>query len=39
MEEKARRLEENIVLDGIIQMFIKQVAILNKRLRAATTDH
>jgi len=39
MDEKARRDEENIILDGIIQMFIEQVAILNGKLRAGATDY
>jgi len=38
MEEKARRLEENLVLDSVIQMFIKQVAIINRKLREAAND-
>jgi len=38
MEEKARRIEENLVLDAVIQMFIKQVAIINKKLREAAND-
>lgn len=33
MQEKARRLEENLVLDGIVKIFIKQVAKLAKKTR------
>lgn len=39
MEERSRREEENIVLDGIIQLFVEQVAILDKKLRAGATDY
>jgi len=38
MSEKARRLEENLVLDGIIKIFIEQVAILSKKTREAAND-
>lgn len=36
--EKARRLEENVTLDGVIRLFKEQVAILAKKSRQATTD-
>jgi len=39
MAEKARRDEENIVLDDIIQMFIAQVSVLDGRMRAGATDY
>jgi len=39
MAEKARRDEENLLLDGIIQLFIDQVAVLDKRSRAGATDY
>jgi len=39
MEEKARRDEENLVLDDIIQLFIDQVAVLSKKGRAGATDY
>jgi hypothetical protein len=38
MQEKARRLEENLVLDGIVKIFIEQVAILSKKTREAAND-
>lgn len=38
MVEKRRRLEENIVLDGVIELFIKQVSILAKKTRARVDD-
>merc|ERR1712224_318314 len=39
MAEKARRDEENIVLDDIVVMFKKQVGILDGRTRAGATDY
>merc|ERR1711939_164092 len=39
MAEKARRDEENIVLDEIIAMFIEQVSVLDGRMRAGATDY
>merc|ERR1711939_345135 len=39
MAEKARRDEENIVLDDIVQMFIAQVSVLDARSRAGATDY
>lgn len=39
MEEKARRLEENLTLDGIIRIFQEQVSILASKTRAAATDY
>jgi len=39
MAEKARRDEENIILDDIVQMFIEQVSVLDGRSRAGATDY
>jgi len=39
MAEKARRDEENIILDDIVQMFIAQVSVLDGRSRAGATDY
>lgn len=39
MAEKARRDEENLLLDEIIQLFIEQVAILSGKIRAGATDY
>lgn len=39
MEEKARRLEENLTLDGIIRIFEEQVSILAAKTRAEATDY
>merc|ERR1711907_239659 len=39
MAEKARRDEENLVLDDIIEMFIAQVSVLDGRMRAGATDY
>jgi len=38
MAEKARRLDENLVLDGIIKIFVEQVSILNGKTRKAVDD-
>jgi len=38
MAEKARRDEENLILDGIIQLFIEQVSILAGKTKASATD-
>merc|ERR1712080_712284 len=37
--EKARRDEENLILDDIIQLFIDQVATLSAKGRAGATDY
>lgn len=39
MEEKARRLEENLTLDGIIRIFQEQVSILAAKTRQRATDY
>jgi len=39
MEEKARRDEENLLLDDIIQIFINAVKNLSAKTRAGATDY
>jgi len=39
MAEKARRDEENSLLDEVIKMFIERVSVLDSGLRNKATDH
>ena len=39
MSEKARRAEENIMLDEIIKIFVEQVSTVDAKTAAGATDH
>jgi len=39
MAEKARRDEENVILDEVIKMFIERVSVLDSGLRTKVDDH
>jgi len=39
MAEKARRDEENVILDEVIKMFIERVTALDAGLRTKVDDH
>jgi hypothetical protein len=39
MAEKARRDEENVILDEVIKMFIERVSVLDAGLKTKVDDH